>query len=306
MSEPIQRAAGEAGKRGNFFLNDAPLSFRINAKLRQSAPARWMYRARRREEADYWMLSFPKAGRTWLRMLLGKALADHFELNDADLMELHRMRQLNAAVPRIRIKHDDNPHLKTPDELVRNKSEYRDVKVVLLVRGIHDLAVSNYFQATKRDQFFSGDISAFVHNRRGGAESMVEFHNIWAANKDVPRDFLLLRYEDMKRDVVAEMTRLWKFMGLAAPKAGLFEAAKEFCSFENMRKMESGDAAGSGRLRAADPKDKESFKTRKGVVGGYVDYLSAADIAWLDELVATRLSPIFGYGPRTRTQPTEQ
>ena len=49
------------------------------------------------------------------------------------------------------------------------------------------------------------------------------------------------------------------------------------------------------RLRPADAGDTESFKTRKGKVGGYRDYFSAEEIAKVDEVIRQGLSPAFGY-----------
>jgi hypothetical protein len=277
------------------FLVSPPPGFRIKAWLRKTPPALWLYRRRRRKEADVYLLSFPKAGRTWLRMLIGKALADQFGIQNPDVIELHRLAEGRTHVPRIRVKHDDDPHMKAPEELVTRKSEYRDCKVILLVRNIHDLAVSTYFQATKREGLFTGDISSFLRCRRGSAASIIRFHNIWAENRTIPREFLLVRYEDLRTDAAGELAKIWRFLGLPELAPEKIAAAVQFCSFENMRKMETQDQLSSGRLRASDPSDPESFKTRQGKVGGYKHYLSTEDIVWLDERVNDELSPFYGY-----------
>ena len=108
----------------------APLPFRLRCALRRSAAARWLYRRRWRERADVVVVSFPKAGRTWLRALLVGAFRHHFGLVtwDASGESLLDLRALRAdpRIPRIRFKHDDAPQLKRPEELVRDKGEYRD------------------------------------------------------------------------------------------------------------------------------------------------------------------------------------
>jgi len=51
----------------------------------------------------------------------------------------------------------------------------------------------------------------------------------------------------------------------------------------------SGRAAVAGPVNAltpANPSDPESFKVRKGKVGGYAEYLSKDDISWLSERLA--------------------
>ena len=62
-----------------------------------------------------------------------------------------------------------------------------------------------------------------------------------------------------------------------------------------MRKMEMSGDVSSGRLKPRDPNDKESFKTRKGIVGGYIEYLEPAQIESLERRISERLDPYFRY-----------
>jgi len=75
------------------------------------------------------------------------------------------------------------------------------------------------------------------------------------------------------------------------------DAAAEWGSFENMKKLENEGHFRSGGLAIVSQKgkDADTVKVRKGKVGGYRDYFTAEQVAELDELVATRLSPTFGY-----------
>ncbi len=252
--------------------------------------------------ADVFLLSFPKAGRTWLRLMLAKALAVHFNVHDENLIDLQRLAGQNPAIPRIKPKHDDNPHLKTPGELVTSKTEYRHRKVILLVRDIRDLAVSTYFQMTKREKRFRGEIGQFLRCRRGSVGTMIGFYNIWAENRHVPEGFMLIRYEDLHADSVGQLRRVLTFLGIQDVTDATVEEAIEFASFENMRKMELADAVGSDRLRPTDKGDPDSYKTRRGKVGGYVDYLSEPDIAMLTRRLQEELSPFYGYGSGIRVQ----
>jgi alcohol sulfotransferase len=65
-----------------------------------------------------------------------------------------------------------------------------------------------------------------------------------------------------------------------------------------MRKLEQKAAFGSAdrRIVPGEAGNPDSFKVRRGKVGGYHDYLSEEQAAELDGLVAARLSPAFGYG----------
>jgi hypothetical protein len=81
----------------------------------------------------------------------------------------------------------------------------------------------------------------------------------------------------------------------ASPAA--LKLAVEFGSFENMQRLErKGEFAHDNRrLVARDPSDPESFKTRRDEVGGYREYISDYDVAYIEERIATLLPETFGY-----------
>jgi len=272
-----------------------PALFQVRTALRRTAPARWLYRRRWHRRADVALLSFPKAGRTWLRALLVRALAEHFGVTPAGPLDLRSLAARDVRIPRIRLKHDDAPQLKTAAELVSEKDEYRDVRVVLLVRDPRDLVVSTYFQMTRREGRYRGDLASFLRCPRGSLTTILEFFNIWARNTTVPRDFRLIRYEDLHRDPVRELRGVLEFAGLRGVAPAVLESAVSYASFENLHRLEAGGEIDTGRLRPGDPSDLESFKTRRGIIGGFRDYLNAEQIAWLDRRIAAELDPLYRY-----------
>jgi hypothetical protein len=70
-----------------------------------------------------------------------------------------------------------------------------------------------------------------------------------------------------------------------------------------MHQMEKAEGTGSYKLRPADRTDRESFKVRRGKVGGYADYLGDAEIELLNRKMAATLSPFFGYEPCANSDP---
>ena len=48
-----------------------------------------------------------------------------------------------------------------------------------------------------------------------------------------------------------------------------------------MQKIEQNTEIKSDRLKPADKNDKDTYKTRKGKIGGYKDYLSKDEIKYL-------------------------
>src|SRR5207249_9665213 len=66
-------------------------------------------------------------------------------------------------------------------------------------------------------------------------------------------------------------------LGETTPDVSIFQAALAFSEFENMKKMEAAGAFDSKILRPGDVRDPESFKVRRGKIGGYREYLSRSE-----------------------------
>lgn len=247
------------------------------------------------DSARIFLISYPKCGRTWLRLMIGKALALNFHIEDANPLRLNRLAKTYSEIPRINIVHDDNPHWKTPVQLLKSKEEYRGKKVILLVRDVRDVVVSMYFQVAKRDIGYRGEISSFLREPTGSLDTILAFYKIWYENLEVPEDVLLVRYEDIHEDAERELRRVLDFIGVSDVSDEAVREAVLFSSFDNMRQMEVNDDLDSGMLRPGNGNDEESFKTRKGKVGGYVEYFNEEDLRYLDEKVTAELPSYFGY-----------
>jgi hypothetical protein len=78
------------------------------------------------------------------------------------------------------------------------------------------------------------------------------------------------------------------------------EEAVRFGSFENLRKLETGGFFRQGGMTLRNPDDPNTFKVRRGKVGGYKDYFTPEQAGELEEIVATRLSPSLGYASSTQ------
>jgi hypothetical protein len=119
----------------------------------------------------------------------------------------------------------------------------------------------------------------------------------WYEHRHVPLDFLLVRYEDILRDAAAELRRILAFVNLSAASDKLIRDSVDYASFEHMRKMSLNELAENLRLAPTDPRDPDSFKIRKGKVGGYVEYLSTADVEYIEARMRRDLPHAFGYTP---------
>ena len=234
---------------------------------------------------DAYIVSFPKCGRTWLRCMLGKAICLKYGLPEELMLNTFRLTSL-AGLLRTEFTHDysDNAWLHYT-QLPTNKRRYAKKKVIFLARNIKDVLVSYYFHCTKRSGEFSGDISSFIRNEYLGVKKVITFYNIWYENRNVPLDFLFIRYEEMHRSAKEVLRETLNFLGMKEVDDYILEEAVAFARFENMQKMEKEGHFKTGRLKPADLNDPESYKTRRGKVGGYVDYLSEEDIRYIDQVI---------------------
>jgi len=121
------------------------------------------------------------------------------------------------------------------------------------------------------------------------------YYNIWAEQRDVPSGFLLVRYEDMQSDCVRELRRVVDFIGLVDVPDELLTAAVEFGRFDNLRRLEEQRLV--PELTPSMPGEVRTYKTRRGKVGGYVDYFDDAQLAQLNQWMAKELRADFGYRP---------
>ena len=251
---------------------------------------------------DAFLISWPKAGRTWLRVLLGEILAHQFHIEDRDRMELAELVEDIPGAPVIEVSHDDYPHWKPIDRMENNKQVYKNNRIMFLVRDPRDVMVSQYFQYTLRndkekanDADFNGSLSDFIRHPIGGIESLVKFYNIWAKNRNRVKAFLLIRYEDLHQNPESILTNILNFVGLNGVSREIICQAIEACSFENMREQELKGSSGNARLKSEASEDQNALKTREGKVGGYVNYLSADDIAFVEDVINTRLDDFYSF-----------
>ena len=240
----------------------------------------------RKDSETTYIISYPKSGRTWLRVMLGKALCDHYGLDERDLLRTRRLTAASGLNP-VEFRHDGSSLTRGKhwSELSADKSEYREDRVALLVRDPKDVIVSSYFQATRRVGVYDGALSQFVRSGRFGIRKVVAFLKAWHVSRSVPREFVLLPYENMMHNAQDTLKTLLDFAGADEVAPSTIAGAVEFARFENMRKLEQKDSFQNDILRPADQRDPESFKVPRGKVGGYSEYLTEDDVRYIDSIV---------------------
>lgn len=263
---------------------------RMSILRERYSPVEW-HRTRR---ADAFILSFPKTGRTWLRLMLHECLEQLKGVDVTDPLSLEGFGEVHGDVPRIRVLHDDEPHFKHPHQLRRTKERYRGKRVVLLVRDPRDAIVSLWFQMTRRWKILDKDLNEFLWQSRGSLRSMVRYYNIWLENWDVPQQTLLVRYEDMLADPLSWLREVLGFLGIEGVSEEVLVEAVEQNRIDRVRDREAS-LSYDKRLKPGDVDDPESYKARRGVAGGFVDYLSPEDIERATRFIREHMNPRYGY-----------
>jgi hypothetical protein len=122
--------------------------------------------------------------------------------------------------------------------------------------------------------------------------------------KDVGnRPFKLLRYEDCRLNTREAFGEMLGFFGFERIDQDAFDRGLQFSSFENMKNMEARGEFKTGILIPENPLDPDSFKVRRGIVGGYKQYLSERDLLAIEQAMLS-LDARFGYqGSRLAVAP---
>ncbi len=259
-------------------------------------------RARELSGGDAIILSIPKSGRTWLRAFLCAYFCKRFGLE----FTLRTGRYDLPGFPRIVFSHDLFEHRTKGDcwDRIRGKylvprRELNRAKIILLARDPRDCFVSLYLQLTRRDpnapvRLRQKTVSEMLRDEKFGMRAIVNAMNDWLNEFSQRDNFTLVRYEALRASSAEHFRDLLAVLGEPSPDANIFQEALEFSRFENMQKLEAAGAFDSNILHPGDVRDPESFKVRRGKVGGYREYLSAEDQQFA-EAALTELDRRFGY-----------
>jgi hypothetical protein len=300
MRHELVVGVGHALGRGLFFLPEAK---RIGIE-------RWIRgweEAQLLEAADVAFVSWAKSGRTWLRTMLSRAYQLEYGIADGEALEFDNLKKVNPRIPSIFFTHGN--YLRNYNGEWDGRSAFWSKKVLLLVRDPRDTAVSQYFQwkhrmhrSKKALNFYPPhgaevSLADFVLNEPMGLAGVLDFLEIWEQTLPHVKASHTVHYEILRVDTQGTLAGILDFLDTPARSETVAESVA-FASVENMRKLEvAGAKVGySGqRLKPGDAANPESFKVRRGKVGGWRDYLTEAEIAKAEAMVAARPGTLFGY-----------
>lgn len=255
-----------------------------------------------------YITSFPKAGRTWLKVMLSQYLCLRYNISTENSLLIESFYKKNKEIPYIKFIHDDTPFWKKPSELEHSKKNFESSKLILLIRDPRDMIVSGFFQKSRRHKLrseeerikkkkpvYTKSLKDYVYEEVGGIDSLIKFYNIWWDQNTEPQDFKLIKYEDLMHSTLSEVKSILDFIGIEEVDTELLNKVIEDASFDNLKQLEKDRVFKAIELIPLDADDPESFKVRRGKIGGYVDYLEQPEIDYLNEKIRHNLNPAFGY-----------
>ena len=243
---------------------------------------------------DVWVVSYPKSGTTWTQQIVrliinrgendGKILTDAVPWVEAFNTMLPGFERINLdemASPRAFKSHFPYEQMPCgPPNTILGKYIYvvRNPKDVLVSFHIHVSCFPQLAQCKWDDyfeQFLQGEVSYGNY-----------FDHVlsWWAHKD-DDNVLILKYEDMKKDLPSAVATIAKFIGQDISKELVDEIAQK-TTFANMKKDSSANYEWMSSTLRGNP------FVRKGEVGGWKDYFTSEQAARLDAIYQERLKTI--------------
>jgi len=293
----------------------APPLRRLRPLLRARARRRWAKRYRRMlRGSDRVVVSHTKSGRTWLRGMLSHLYHQRYGIDESLVIKHDNFHALHREIPVLFFTRDTR--LPSYSRWRADTVVPRELPCLFVVRDPRDVAVSFYFHLHKRasdaeldrKEIAPADLELplfeFCLAPHLGVPRVIEHLNRWRRELAERPHALLVRYEDLRADPAGKLREVAAWMGFDASDAELAEAVR-FGSFESMREREREGRFATADLTPRNRDDTDSFKVRRGVIGGYRDYFDDAQARALDALVAEQLDPCFGYGPRAGARRSE-
>ncbi|MFT3987569.1 sulfotransferase domain-containing protein [Aestuariivirga sp.] len=222
------------------------------------------------------IVSFPRSGRTWLRMMLHELALDP------------KFVHVKAR-----------PRLASPPERMCNGIErYYSRRVLFLFRDPKDTLVSYYHHVLhKHGGAFPGGISSFLRAPATGLERILAFNLGWIESYPKFRNFKAVRYDDMRQAPEEHLAAIIRFFGCGRADSAQIAQAVAGHTFDAMKRQEqSGElhARFGDRFTKTAAGDDQRI-VRRGSVAGNTDELNPEDLAYCDALIAS-------YGYTTRMQ----
>ena len=254
--------------------------------------------------SPYYLISFPKSGRTWIKSFLANYYSYHYKIPlFTDFAPMWRYGK-RKNVPRVIMTHAAHRGC-TEDEMFQYMDSIRDKKIILVIRSPDKVAFSYYHRLVKRihdPEVENMELSDFIRSKSLGLPQIVSFINAWYRYKGNFNNFMLLRYEDCVDDPESQFIRLLDFLSCPIDKQDLKVALTR--SVDTTRKIEEeGDLRDQSLLHEislgsqyfeSSMDDTGNTKRYSGDDGAFENSFSQGDLSYMNAEVS-KLDSKLGY-----------
>ncbi|XP_050392736.1 sulfotransferase 1B1 [Patella vulgata] len=242
-------------------------------------------------EDDVWVLSYPKAGTTWMEEIV------YLIMNDLDIVKA-RSKIIEERIPFFEYAYPgfkavtamESPRIiksHLPMSFLPKQIKDKKPKIVYVARNAKDTVVSFYhfFKMLKLINY-SGNLNDFVD---GFLDDKIIYspwskHVLEAWKIKDEENILFIKYEDMKKDISSVIQQLSLFLNrpLTDQQIKLIVECTKFDAMKN------NPASNYSWMKGWGIKDDKEF-LRKGIIGDWKNELTTDQIESIDKMVDTKL-----------------
>ena len=229
----------------------------------------------------YFLCSFQKSGRTWLRFLISNYLNDYYALGyNINFQNIYNILPAYNQFDDILSSNKKSIKYKYPLILLThqtyNKTLFNSRNVIFLIRSPLDVMVSYFFHNKKHHNRYDGDIHSFIREPLIGIKKWIVYINSWSKYIFLSKD-VVISYEEMHKSLDLILIKLFKTLKIPINKNILIDVINK-SNIKNMRAVEKKNKIKNHKYNV---NDSEALRMRRGISGGYKDYLNDDDIEFI-------------------------
>ena len=243
--------------------------------------------------SDLHFVSYPKSGRTWLRMLLGSYLNKLYNLNiNHDKISLiQNFGRKTSKIPKFSMTHWNDPQLKKFSKVRLYTRIFINKPLIFIIRDPFDVAKSYFYQFHYRGEKFqvinkkkySKNIEEFMFGEYGGIKNVIAYHKKIKQVVDTYKGrTLIIKYEDLKTDNIKTLNKLVSFLNIEF-KYEIAKFSESFSQKENLSDLEKKGLlndfhfGGSGKGAKVRSESKELSKKMNVLRAKYIKMYAGKD-----------------------------
>jgi Sulfotransferase domain len=256
---------------------------------------------------DVFLVSYPRSGNTWTRFLLGNLISG--QNNPVTFSNIE------SRIPEIYFNPDRELRVLPRPRMLKSHECFQPQypHVIYIVRDPRDVAISFYHHNVKArnipdDYPMTSFVPRFIEgefDRKFGSwrDNVLS----WLSVRGDSSNFMMLRYEEMKRDTAGALLQVVEFLERSSfrkidSSSKALHRAIDLSSPERMRALEKEEAA-SWVLTKSTRSDKPFVRTAKA--GGWKSQLAPESVNMIESAWGDLLQSL-GYELSSRQAPTTE